>query len=65
MNIRKIRALMVLKGIKVIDIAKMANVSPTTVSVVLTGKGTSRNIKQTIANALGRPYEKLWGKKAA
>lgn len=56
---------MVLKGIKVIDIAKMANVSPTTVSVVLTGKGTSRNIKQTIANALGRPYEKLWGKKAA
>lgn len=57
---RKVRALMVLNGIKGVDIARKLKISPTTVYVVLTGKGKSRRIQKAIAEALGMPFGELW-----
>lgn len=64
MKLLKIKAMLVERGIKITDIAKKAGVSRITVSVVITGKGKSRHIQQTIADVLGKPYKKLWGKAA-
>jgi len=63
-NLRKIKALLIENGIKHKEIARMASVNRVTVSVVLSGKGTSRNIQKTIAKALKMPYKRLWGKAA-
>lgn len=60
---RKIKALMILKGVKSIDIARKLGVSHVTVSVVLTGKGKSRRIQQAIADALGVSFHDIWSKK--
>ena len=49
---RKVKSLMVLKGIKSIDIARKLGVSHITVSIILTGKGKSRRIQKAIADAL-------------
>lgn len=57
---RKVKSLMVLKGIKMVDIARQIGVSRVTVSIVITGKGKSRRIQQAIAVALGEKYERLW-----
>lgn len=58
---RKIKALMVLKGITQTDIAKHLGVSRCTVTCVVNGHGRSRRIQQAIADALGEKYEVLWG----
>lgn len=63
MTLRKIKSLMVLKGIRTVDVARKANRSRVTVSIVLTGKGVSRHIQQTVADMLGLPYDALWGRK--
>lgn len=60
---RKVKSLMVLKGIKNVDIARKLGLSPVTVSIVLTGRRKSRRIQKAIAEALGVNYEKLWHKK--
>jgi lambda repressor-like predicted transcriptional regulator len=57
---RKVKSLLILKGIKIKDIAEMAGVKPDTVSVVLGGYGTSQNVKETIAKALKMPFNELW-----
>lgn len=59
--LRKIRALLVEHEIRVKEIARRANVSPVTVSIILTGKGKSKNIQRTISTALRVSYEVLWG----
>ncbi len=55
-----IKSRLVKKGIKIKDIAAMAGVSPTTVSVVLTGRWPSKNVQETIAKALGVKFSDLW-----
>jgi lambda repressor-like predicted transcriptional regulator len=65
---RKIKSMLVLKGIKNTDIARLAGVAPVTVSVVLTGRRRSKKIETAIAKSLGFSREKLWppsAKKAA
>ncbi|WKZ32959.1 MAG: transcriptional regulator [Thermodesulfobacteriota bacterium] len=57
---RKVKALMVLNNIKGVDIAKKLGVSPTTVYVVLSGKGKSRRIQKAVAEALDMTVEDLW-----
>lgn len=57
---RKVKALMVLNGIKGVGIAKKLGVSPTTVYVVLSGKGKSRRIQKAVAEALDMTVEDLW-----
>lgn len=49
------------KGIRVGKIAKDLKVDPSTVSTVITQKGTSERIQEYIANLLGEPYEFVWG----
>ncbi len=60
--LNKIRALLVEHEIRVKDIARAARVSPTTVSIVLTGRGRSRHIQAVVAGMLGAQYETLWGR---
>lgn len=57
---RKVKALMILNGIKGVDIARELRVSPTTVYVVLSGKGKSARIQKAIAEALGMNVKDLW-----
>ena len=62
---REIKALLILKGIKQVDIANRLGVSRAAVSVVVSGKGSSRRIKETIAKILNREMSSLWKNKAA
>jgi transcriptional regulator with XRE-family HTH domain len=59
-SVRKIKSLMMLKGITNIDIALKTGVSRTWVSLVLNNRKHSKRIQQAIADSLGRPYEELW-----
>lgn len=61
---RKVKALLIEKGIKQLDIAAELDVSPGVVSGVISGKWESRRIKEFIAIKVGKSYEKLWGKAA-
>lgn len=45
-------------------VAEKAGVTPSCVSHVLNGRGESRNVKQAVADLLGKPYEEVWGKAA-
>lgn len=57
---RKIKAMLILKGIKQADVAKELDVSRAAVSVVVSGKGTSRRIKEHIARLLNKDIDDLW-----
>jgi len=63
--LNKIRGLLKEREIKGTEIARAARVSPITVSVVLTGKGRSRNVQAVIAGMLGKTYEAVWGREKA
>lgn len=56
----KVKALMVLKGVKQADICHMLHVKPSSVSLVVSGKKTSERIRCAIALALGVRVEELW-----
>ena len=60
MTSNQIKAALIERGIKILDIANRARVSPTTVSVVLTGKGKSRHIQMVIATAIDMKYSDVW-----
>jgi lambda repressor-like predicted transcriptional regulator len=63
----KIRALLVERGIRQKDIAPLVKprpVAPSTVRVVISGCQRSRPIQEAVAEILGIPYEKIWGKAA-
>ena len=60
MTSNQIKARLIERGIKILDIANRARVSPTTVSVVLTGKGKSRHIQMVIARAIDMKYSDVW-----
>lgn len=61
MQTNEIKALMVLKGVKTIDIARHEGVTRTWVSLVLNRHARSRRIRKAIAKALGVSYKDLWG----
>ncbi len=61
MTLHRIKTMLYLRRIKPAEIAERAGVSPITVRLVLNGHRTSRRIKQTVADLLNKPYEKLWG----
>lgn len=61
MTLHRIKSMLYFRKIKPADIAKKAGVSPITARIVLNGHGTSRRVKQAVADLLGKPYEKLWG----
>lgn len=61
MTLHRIKTLLYMKKIKPVMIARIAGVSPITVRTVLNGHGTSKKVKQAIADLLNMPYERIWG----
>ena len=57
---RKVKGFMAFKGLKGVDIAKKLHVSPTTVYIVISGRGKSRRIQRYIASELGMSVAELW-----
>lgn len=57
---RKVKSLMVLKGISGVEIARRLGLSPVTIYIVVSGRGKSRRVQQTIADALGMSFAELW-----
>lgn len=57
---RKVKSIMMLKGVTSKAIAKQAKVSETWVSLVLNGRGTSARIRRAIADAVDMKVEDLW-----
>lgn len=60
MSNREIKALIVLKGTSISDIARQARVSRQWVSMVVNGHKKSKRIRKAIAQAVGKPVEELW-----
>ncbi len=60
----KVKVLMLQKKISQTDIANNLSIKPSTVSGIVNGHRKSLRIQKAIAEALGMPYEKLWGKSA-
>jgi len=58
---RKIRALLIERGITVRQIVQKLGLQPATVSGVINRHRRSRRIEETIVEILGLPYEDLWG----
>ena len=59
---RKVKALLIEKGIKQKDIAESLDVSPGCVSGAIGGLFQSRRVREAVAKELKMPYEKVWGK---
>lgn len=59
-HVRRIRAMMILKGVTYADIARAAGTAVNTVRVVLNGFSASRRIQQAAADLLGLPYERMF-----
>jgi transcriptional regulator with XRE-family HTH domain len=60
---KKIRRLMITKGVSGAEIARQIGVTRNLINGVILGYWESPRAKQAVADALGVPYEKLWGKK--
>jgi DNA-binding XRE family transcriptional regulator len=56
----RVKSLMVLKGVKQVDICRKLHVTPQTVSLIVSGKKKSARIRAAIAKALGVKVEDLW-----
>lgn len=56
----QIRAKLLERDISLVDIASKLHVSPITVSVVITRRGSSRRIQTYIADILGLDFKDVW-----
>lgn len=61
---RKIKALLIEKGIKQKELAEELSITPGVISGVIGGHFESRRVKIHIAQRLGMSYRALWGKAA-
>lgn len=61
---RKLKSLLVRKGIKQKEIADALGINRCVVSNVIAGRSQSRPVKRKIAEMLNADYHKLWGKAA-
>ena len=60
---RYIKSQLVLRGIKVRDIATQAECTPELVRMVISGVRANEKVKLAISEALKKPYEVLWQEK--
>lgn len=60
MSTRQIKALLILNDISSASIARKMHVTPTWVSLVLTGRKKSKRIRKAIADAVGKTVDELW-----
>lgn len=58
---KQIRIEMIKKGIRGAEIARRIGVDRTAIYKTLDGKIKSKKLRKAIAEALGVPYEELWG----
>ena len=61
MTRNEIRAELIRRGIRLVDIARELKVAPSTVRVVVAGHRRSRRIERYIAQRIGLSYEEVWG----
>lgn len=57
---RKVKALMILQGVRPIDIARKLHLSPITIYIVMSGRGKSARVQRAIATALKMSVTELW-----
>ena len=60
-----IKILLLQKGVRQVEIAKRARVTPATVSRVIAGKKRTPAVRKAIARACGVQVEDLWPSQAA
>jgi len=65
MTEKELRILMILTGVTQVSIARLCKVPRSYVNQVIKGVRTFPEIRQTIADEVGRPIEELWPPKAA
>ena len=58
----EIKAALILKGIKMVEVAEKCNVKPTTVSQVIAGRSKSARIQITIAKIIEKEVGESWPK---
>jgi len=58
---KKIKVLLILKGLKVTELAREIGVHQTAISHTIHGRLKSRRIQEFLAQKLGVPYRELWG----
>ena len=58
----EIKAALILKGIKMVEVAEKCNVKPTTVSQVIAGRSKSARIQITIAKIIEKEVCEIWPK---
>ncbi|WP_425058402.1 hypothetical protein SCACP_30520 [Sporomusa carbonis] len=61
----EIRAELILRKIKQVDIARSLGVSQAAVNRVISGDSVSQKIREEIAAILGRPVATIWPEQAA
>ncbi|MRR33187.1 XRE family transcriptional regulator [bacterium] len=61
---RKVKSILIRRGIKQTEIAEELGLRRCTVSAVINGHTDSRRVKEYIAKRLNMDFEKLWGKAA-
>jgi lambda repressor-like predicted transcriptional regulator len=59
---KKIRAMLIMKGIRMTDIARELGLHHKTIHTIIHYYPTkkSRRVQEAIANALNKPFEKIW-----
>lgn len=65
MKPNEIRAALLLRDIRPIEIARKLKVGRSAVCNVITGYGKSRRIQEAIAEMIGKTVEEIWPEKAA
>jgi transcriptional regulator with XRE-family HTH domain len=60
-NARLIKSLLVLRGVKLVDLAKEFGITKQYLWYVIHGRRKGEKIRKKISQFLGMPYEQLWG----
>ncbi|MEM4958592.1 MAG: helix-turn-helix transcriptional regulator [Nanopusillaceae archaeon] len=60
-RVKKIKTLMLLKGIRGVHLAKELGVHPTLIYHVINGRRKSKRVAEYIATRLNIPYRELFG----
>lgn len=65
MSPREIKAMLVLKDVKIVEIAARLGVSQAAVTRVIKGQSVSARIRLAVANVIGKKVNDIWPEEAA
>jgi transcriptional regulator with XRE-family HTH domain len=60
-NARLIKSLLVLRGVKLVDLAKEFGITKQYLWYVIHGRRKGERIREKLVEFLGMPYDQLWG----